>query len=318
MFVTGFISGSQYVRLLAQLAAGDTPPAIVSVGKVDDGSVEVEVFAAPGAGSVELHDAAYDHVVERGYGHAAIVCADAESIALFVLAPGAPDQMVLRVTELVEVDGTQIKTSEPEILVAGDDVDVEAFLEGFQAAIAAEALSFTLERGALGPFPHDDDADADPRMFETGQIAGRLLAENLLDLADGVLPLNSPCGGAERKRGEDKFGLVHFPEGMTPVVQRWLSSGDLEAGVLVQHREDVHEVRLLVPACDGTEKLDFACVIRYAVEAGAVKTSLPGYQLFGVEQAVYDQFMDGVGAGMAEHKRASELDAGFGALGHYR
>lgn len=146
MFVTGFISGSQYVRLLAQLATGDTPPAIVSVGKVDDGSIEVEVFAAPGAGSVELHDAAYDHVVERGYGHAAIVCADAESIALFVLAPGAPDQMVLRVTELVEVDGTQIKTSEPEILVAGDDVDVEAFLEGFQDAIAAEALSFTLER----------------------------------------------------------------------------------------------------------------------------------------------------------------------------
>lgn len=316
MFATGFIAGSQYVRLLAQLAAGNTPPAIVSVGKTDDGTVEVEVFAAPGEGSIELHDAAYDHVAERGYAYAAIVCAHPESIALFVLAPGAPDQMVLRVTELVEVDGTQIKTSEPEIFVAGEDVDVAAFLEGFHDAIVAEALSFTLERGALGPFPNDDAGDA--RMFETGHIAGRLLAENLINLADGVLPLNSPCGGAERKRGEDKFGLVHFPEGMTPVVQRWLSRTDLEAGVLVQHREDVHEVRLLVPACDGTEKLDFVCAIRYAAEAGAVKTSLPGYQLFGVEQAVYDQFMDGVGAGMSEHKRANELDAGFGALGDYR
>ena len=151
----------------------------------------------------------------------------------------------------------------------------------------------------------------------TGRMAGLLLAENLVNLADGELPMTSPCGGAGRMRGQAKFGLVHFPEGMTDMVKRWMRRPDLIEAVLIQHREADRELRLMLAGA-GTGSFDLLCAFRYETDGGKVRTSQPGYQLLHVGQETYDEFIEGVGEGVTQHKRASELDPGFGALGSYQ
>jgi hypothetical protein len=55
------------------------------------------------------------------------------------------------------------------------------------------------------------------------------------------------------------------------------------------------------------------------VAGGNVETSTPGYQLFNdAKPDGYTQFMQGLSEGLSQHKRSSELEQGFGALGSFQ
>jgi hypothetical protein len=166
-------------------------------------------------------------------------------------------------------------------------------------------------------------------VYSTGEMAGKLFAECLLNYADGSQPLTYPCGGAARDHGTDKFSLVQFPEGMGDATQRWLSSPDRRDAVLMQFPDPAarsdsgplplgREIRFLLASCNGTSQLDLVCAFNVTFEGGKARTSLPGYRLFGASQDIYDRFIEGLGDGMSSHRRAEELDEGFGELGAYR
>jgi hypothetical protein len=156
----------------------------------------------------------------------------------------------------------------------------------------------------------------------TGAVIGKLFAECLANYGDGLTPISFPLGGVSRTNDDERYSLVHFPDGMTEAVQRWMASPELRDAALIQFRagrEGHEEIRLLLLSCDGTAKLDLACAFNLARVDGTVHTSSPGCMLMtGVDPSVEEQFMDGLVSGLSEHERADELHAGFGELGPYR
>jgi hypothetical protein len=151
-----------------------------------------------------------------------------------------------------------------------------------------------------------------------GEMAGIMLAENLINLANGEVPMSDPLGGGYRKRGAEKFTLVHFAEGMNHGLQRWLLQTEWIDAFLLRHREDANELQLWVPSAPGTDKFDFACGFKYEAANGSLRTSFPGIALMEAGEAgeeLCEEFLRGVMTGLAKHKRTREL--GFGELGSY-
>jgi hypothetical protein len=146
----------------------------------------------------------------------------------------------------------------------------------------------------------------------TGRAIGPLFAQNLLDLATAESPTSFPCGGVYCPLGEAKYRGVHFPDGLTADVGRWLASPKLADAALISFGYG-RVVTLGLGACDGTTNFDLTCRHRVEVKDGRTATSTPRYELNRVGPDVYEAFMDGVRSGMAEHVKASEI--GFGALG---
>ena len=153
-----------------------------------------------------------------------------------------------------------------------------------------------------------------------GHMAGVLLAETLVNLAEGARPTFAPLVGAARKPGE-KFELTFFPDGFADAARRWLQSLATPDAVLVQFPagKEGDQIRLLAPACDGTERMGFVVALQVAARDGAVETSTPGWKAYnGMPDTGFDPFLEGVGAGLSQHKRAEIFEAGFGALGAFR
>jgi hypothetical protein len=161
----------------------------------------------------------------------------------------------------------------------------------------------------------------------TGRWAGNLLAQNLIDLVDGLVPLSSPVGGVGRLEGETQFTGVHFPDGgegfhymvVRPgPVRRWIARESLVDAVLIRHLAQEQELHVLLPWCDERDWFEIVVWFAYAVTDGAIAISMPGWQRdTTAERRRCHELLDAMDAGISSHPRASELEAGWGALGDY-
>jgi hypothetical protein len=162
----------------------------------------------------------------------------------------------------------------------------------------------------------------------TGRWAGQLLAQNLIDLVDGLVPLSSPVGGVGRDEGATQFTGVHFPDGnevfhyMTArpgPVRRWIARDSLVDAVLIRHLAEKQELHVLLPWCDGRDWFEIVVWFAYSVTDGAIAISMPEWQTDPTtERRRHHELLDAMDAGISSHPRARELEAGWGALGCYR
>jgi hypothetical protein len=149
----------------------------------------------------------------------------------------------------------------------------------------------------------------------TGQMAGLLFGQALLELADGAAPTTWPLSAIGRHRGSEQFQMVTFPEGMTEAVSRWLKDPDLVDAALLCHPEQ-GAIELMLAICDGTDRLDV--IVRFLVavsyETRRPVTTFPIYDT-QCELPLVEEFLGYVNDGLSQHKRANELDGSIGALG---
>ena len=164
-----------------------------------------------------------------------------------------------------------------------------------------------------------------------GQAAGGLVAETLVQLADGEL-LTTYVGIGRAAPG-DKLKVVMFEGGLDDA-KAWISKKDKVDAVVVGHDDEEQEIRLLLGSNDATRKYDMICSFRYEVKgtsvgakpktkakpkAGSTKTAIEtstiGFLAETDDEIVCDQFLDSVLAGIYAHARAAEL--GVGKLGDY-
>ncbi len=158
-----------------------------------------------------------------------------------------------------------------------------------------------------------------------GHAAGGIVAETLVQLADGEL-LTSYVGIGRAAAG-DKLKMVIFDGGLD-AAKAWIIKKDKVDAVVVGLDGAENEVRLLLGSNDATRKYDMICSVRYEVKgksvqakkkpskhAPAVKTSTIGFLAETPDEAVADQFLDGVLAGIYSHARSDELHVG--SLGDY-
>jgi len=159
-----------------------------------------------------------------------------------------------------------------------------------------------------------------------GHAAGGLVAQTLVQLADGDYA--AAYIGIGRKAPESKLELVMFDGGLD-AAKAWITKKDKVDAVVVGLDEKEKEVRLLLGSTDAKRKYDMICSVRYAVkDANVVKnrakankatalvsTSTIGFLAETPDDAVADDFLDGVLAGIYSHARAHDLDVG--KLGDY-
>jgi hypothetical protein len=161
-----------------------------------------------------------------------------------------------------------------------------------------------------------------------GHAAGGLVAQTLVTLADGD---HTPSYvGIGRKVPGGKLDLVMFEDGLDGA-KAWITKKDKVDACVVGLDEDQQEVRLLLGCPDTARKYDMICSVRYEVKAGApqkaartakkkpadpaIQTSTIGFLAETDDEAVADDFLDSVLAGIYGHARASEL--AVGKLGEY-
>ena len=159
-----------------------------------------------------------------------------------------------------------------------------------------------------------------------GQAAGSLVAQTLLQLADGE---HTPSYiGIGRTAPKDKLKLVMF-DGDLDAAKAWITKKDKIDAVVVGLDEKEHEVRLLLNSPDAKRKYDMICSVRYAVRDAKlvkakakkqqaeplVQTSTIGFLAETPDEDVADDFLDSVLAGIYSHVRAADL--AVGKLGDY-
>lgn len=155
-----------------------------------------------------------------------------------------------------------------------------------------------------------------------GQAAGSLVAQTLVTLADGE---HTPSYiGIGRKTPGGKLDMVLFEDGLDGA-KAWIGKKDKVDACVVGLDEDEQEVRLLLGCPDAARKYDMICSVRYEVKAQvkktkkkadpAIQTSTIGFLAETDDEAVADDFLDSVLAGIYSHARAAEL--AVGKLGEY-
>ncbi|GEM_PF-6210028 len=154
-----------------------------------------------------------------------------------------------------------------------------------------------------------------------GHAAGGLVAQTLVTLADGM---HTPSYvGIGRKTPGGKLDLVMFEDGLDGA-KAWITKKDKVDACVVGLDEDEQEVRLLLGCPDSARKYDMICSVRYEVKAvkktkkkadPAIQTSTIGFLAETDDEAVADDFLDSVLAGIYGHARAAEL--AVGKLGEY-
>jgi hypothetical protein len=155
-----------------------------------------------------------------------------------------------------------------------------------------------------------------------GQAAGGIVAETLVQLADGEL-LTSYIGIGRATAG-DKLKMVIFDGGLD-AAKAWITKKDKVDAVVVGLDGEEKEVRLLLGSNDATRKYDMICSVRYEVKgksvkkksknAPSIKTSTIGFLAETPDERIADQFLDSVLAGIYSHARSDELHVG--SLGDY-
>jgi hypothetical protein len=154
-----------------------------------------------------------------------------------------------------------------------------------------------------------------------GHAAGGLVAQTLVTLADGMHTPNYV--GIGRKTPGGKLDLVMFEDGLDGA-KAWITKKDKVDACVVGLDEDEREVRLLLGCPDTARKYDMICSVRYEVKAvkktkkkadASIQTSTIGFLAETDDEAVADDFLDSVLAGMYSHARAAEL--AVGKLGEY-
>ncbi len=154
-----------------------------------------------------------------------------------------------------------------------------------------------------------------------GHAAGGLVAQTLVTLADGMHTPNYV--GIGRKTPGGKLDLVMFEDGLDGA-KAWITKKDKVDACVVGLDEDEQEVRLLLGCPDTARKYDMICSVRYEVKAvkktkkkadPSIQTSTIGFLAETDDEAVADDFLDSVLAGMYSHARAAEL--AVGKLGEY-
>lgn len=164
-----------------------------------------------------------------------------------------------------------------------------------------------------------------------GQAAGGLVAQTLLQVADGDYAVSYI--GIGRTSPGAKLELVMFGDGGLDAAKAWITKKDKVDAVVVGLDEADREVRVLLGSTDATRKYDMICSVRYEVRdntvvkkgakgkgkgggsAALVQTSTIGFLAETDDDEMADDFLDSVLAGIYGHARAKDL--AVGELGEY-